>query len=89
MKKSSQFYSPEGFFKREIGVDSFLIDSCFSSTEGLNFEESPDLTFDDTKKVDEINFIIINFKAFIVSSIKKIHLSFISVPTKISFIMEC
>jgi len=60
MKKSSQFYSPEGFFKREIGVDSFLIDSCFSSTEGLNFEESPDLTFDDTKKVDEINFIINN-----------------------------
>jgi predicted transcriptional regulator len=59
-KNIDQLYNPEAIFKREIGVDSFLIDSCFSNADGLNFEETRDLTFDEVNKIEDITFIINN-----------------------------
>lgn len=45
-------------YKREISVDNKLIDIFFSSSDGLYSEQIKQIKFEDSKKLDEINYII-------------------------------
>ena len=47
-------------FQRVINVDSLLIDTFFSSANGLTSQTAEELKYEDSKKVDEINYIINN-----------------------------
>lgn len=53
-------YQGNNLYKRTIDVDNFLIDSCFSYADRIQFEESKDQTFDEVKAFEEINYIINN-----------------------------
>lgn len=46
------------FYKKEINLDSNTIESFFSDSDKLFFEDDVDLTFDDVKKIDEVYYII-------------------------------
>ena len=46
------------FYKKEVNIDNKFLESFFSDSNKLFFEEDEELKFDDVKKVDEIYYII-------------------------------